>query len=236
MIKLGYSESLKRKIRQDKPFGELAIPTWDLIARAIKEKKTEEALDLLEYARGETRRDNDGLVSFTEIVLSYLPKFGEQEVFKVITERSLPKIKEFLSVTHGVEETLIRLTEAQRGHHAEFVVTEEPDRYVVRYDPCGSGGRLKRLRPVGVTSKPYPWSWGKAGVPYYCCHCCIQWEIIGIELQGSPIRITLPGDRPEDPCTHLYYKKPEFIPEEYYTRVGKKKGAKSESVPLGPKK
>jgi hypothetical protein len=45
----------------------------------------------------------------------------------------------------------------------------------------------------------------------------------GIELRGYPVRITLVGDKPEDPCVHLFYKKPELIPEEYFTRIGMKK-------------
>jgi len=34
------------------------------------------------------------------------------------------------------------------------------------------------------------------------------------------------GERPEDPCVHLFYKKPELIPEEYFKRVGKTKPTK----------
>jgi len=51
-------------------------------------------------------------------------------------------------------------------------------------------------------------------------------DIIPIELRGYPIRITIPGDKPEDPCIHLFYKKPELIPEDYFTRVGKTKTIK----------
>jgi len=28
------------------------------------------------------------------------------------------------------------------------------------------------------------------------------------------------GEKPEDPCIHYYYKKPELIPKEYFTRIG----------------
>jgi hypothetical protein len=117
-------------------------------------------------------------------------------------------------------ETLHRITEIKRNHGGIITVTEEPDRYVVKDDPCGTGGKLRRIRSVGTMKQAYPWSWGKSDIPYYCAHCCVLWTIIPIELRGYPIRITLVADRPEDPCVTLYYKKPELIPEEYYTMVG----------------
>ena len=119
-----------------------------------------------------------------------------------------------------MEETLERCTYSQKGHHANFTIVEEPDRYVVTYDPCGTGGKLRRTRSVGTTKKAYPWSWSKSGVPYYCTHCCVHFETIATEIRGYPIKIALPGNKPEDPCVHLFYKKPELIPEEYFTRIG----------------
>ena len=223
MTKLEMSEALQRIIRKD-DVSELTIPTWDLISEAIKAGRTEEALELLEYVHYETRDNNDTYVSMAEMLINHIISLGdEEEAMKIWYQRAVPKIKSWLSTTTGVEETLRRCVELQRGHHGDLTIVEEPDRYVVRYDPCGSMGRLRRIRSVATTKKAYPWSWGKAGVPYYCCHCCIQWEIVAIELRGYPIRISTPGDKPEDPCVHLFYKKPELIPEEYFTRVGMKK-------------
>lgn len=227
MTRLETSEALHRKIRKDAP-ADLAIPTWALIASAIKAGKEKEALDLLDYARVvENQANNDSFVSFVEMILTHLAtNFGEEEIPKILTQRYKPRMEEFLATTHGMEEVIQRCTESQRGHHAKSTITEEPDKFVIRYDPCGSGGRLRRTRKVGTTKKAYPWSWAKAGVPYYCCHCCVSWEISAIELQGYPVRLTLIGDKPEDPCTHLFYKKPELIPVEYFTRVGMKKDPK----------
>lgn len=226
MIRLERSEALKRNIRKDDP-ADLAISNFDLVSGAIKAGKTDEALNYLDYACAESQANNDSFVMFVESVLTYLANnFGEEEVFKALKPRYEARMKEFLATTHGVEEVLHRCTESQRRHHAVFTVKEEPDRYVVTYDPCGSGGRLRRTRSVGVTKKAYPWSWGKTGVPYYCTHCCVNWEMTAIELRGYPVRITLIGDKPEDPCVHLFYKKPELIPEEYFKRIGMKKDPK----------
>ena len=129
-------------------------------------------------------------------------------------------------MTPGVEETLQRFTEYQRSNFSDFTVVEELDRYVVRLDLCGSGGRLMRAKNVARTQKAYPWAWGRSGVPYYCVHCCVAWEIIPTELRGYPFMIHLIAEKPEDPCVQLYYKRPELIPEEYFTRLGMTKTIK----------
>ncbi len=216
-------ETSNRRMRKDDP-EDLAISNWELVSRAIKAGKVDEALDFLEYARVVSQANNDGFVSASDENYTYIAgNYGEEEILKIMKPRYHAMMKEFLSTVHGTEDMLQRCTEFQRGHHANFTVRDEPDRYVVTYDPCGSGGRLRRTRSMGVTKKAYPWSWGRAGVPYYCTHCCLHFEIIPIELQGYPVRVNLIADRPEDPCVHLFYKKPELIPEEYFERVGMKK-------------
>ncbi len=125
------------------------------------------------------------------------------------------------------EELVVVIAEEFRAHFSgpgregAIWVIEEADRYRIVLDPCGSGGRMRKTELFGVTKKTYPWSWNKSGVPYYCIHCAVMWEIIPIELRGYPIRINLCPDRSEDPCVHLFYKRPQLIPEEYFTRVGK---------------
>jgi hypothetical protein len=220
MIRLEKSDVLKRKIRRDDP-ADLARSNFDLVSEAIKAGKAEESLEFLEYARIESQANNDSYVSTIEYLLTSLASFDEEGLFKFLKPRYEGKMREFLATSRGVEDVLQRCTEAHRRHHGVFTVKEEPERYMATYDPCGSGGRLRRTRSLGTTKKGYPWSWGKAGIPYYCLHCCISWEIAAIELRGYPLRITLIGERPEDPCVHLFYKKPELIPEEYFTRIGK---------------
>lgn len=225
MIRLQKSQALQREIRQDDVV-ELATPTWDLISEAMQAGRTQEALRLLKYARLESERNNFSMVSFAEEALTHVAGIAEAEVEKLIRQRYFANVRDWLAATPGTEETLQRCTESQRSHHASFTVREEPNRYVVTYDPCGSGGRLRRTRDLATTKQAHSWSWSRSGVPYYCCHCCLKWEIIPIELRGYPLRINLRGDRPEDPCVHLFYKRPELIPEEYFTRVGKVKTIK----------
>ncbi|MFH1088071.1 MAG: hypothetical protein V1737_05760 [Chloroflexota bacterium] len=226
MVRLKRSEALKRLIRAD-DLADLGIPTWDLIRQAIEAGNKKDALAFLEYAQEASQRNNDTLTSFIDDALTHLAStFGEEELEKVFRKRYQRRAEEWAAAKPTAEEALQRCVDSQRGHHASFTVVEEKDRYVMTYDPCGTGGRLRRSRKGATTKKAYPWSFGKSGIPYYCCHCCIHWEILPTELQGYPVKITLPGNRPEDPCVHYLYKRPELIPEEYFTRIGKKKTIK----------
>lgn len=225
MIRLGRLAALKRSIRKDDP-PELSVPTWDLISGAIRVGRNREALQFLEYARSESERNNNRLAEFVDDAITFTAGIAEDQVEKLLRQRHTPAVAEWLAATPGAEETLQRVTESQRAHHAKFTVKEEPDRYVVTCDPCGTGGRMRRTRTMGTTKKAYPWSWGRSGVPYYCCHCCVKWEILPIESRGYPLVVILCGDRPEKPCVHLFYRKPQSIPEEYFTRLGKTKTAK----------
>ena len=88
----------------------------------------------------------------------------------------------------------------------------------------GSGSRVGSPYNFGKTSKPYPWSWGKANVPYYCTHCCLWHEVMSTEVRGYPLRITeSPLDDYQQPCRSYFYKDPESIPQKYFERIGFKK-------------
>jgi len=225
MVRLEKSKALGRLIRQDDA-AELGISTWKLVREAIQAGKVDEALKYLNYGCSEVKMLHDSMISFVDDAFTHLAGFGEEEIYEVVKKRYYPVVRRWLSETPGLEESLQRAVEFQRGHGGSLTVTEEADRYVVRCDPCGSGGQLRRTKDVGTLGKTYPWAWGKSGIPYYCAHCAVLWEILPIELRGYPIRISELGDKPEDPCIHYYYKKPELIPEEYFIRVGMAKTIK----------
>lgn len=220
MISLEKSDVLGRAIRRG-DVQELAKPTWQLVREAIQAGRTEEALTFLDYAYFEFKSVHDSLCVWVDVAFSQLAQFGEEEIYNVVSKRYGPRMRRWLIDTPGAEESLERGMEYHRAHGGNLTVQEEPSRYVVTLDPCGSGGQLKRKTDFGIAQKAYDWTWKKSGVSLYCSHCCVMWEIIPIEVRGYPIRITNIGEKPEDPCVHLYYKKPELIPEEYFTRVGR---------------
>jgi len=225
MVRLENSQALGRIIRQDDAT-ELGIPTWTLVREAIQAGRIDEALKFLDYGCREAKTVHDSMVSFVDDAITHLARFGGEEIYKLFRKRYYPMVSRWLSDTPSVEESLQRSIETQRGHGGNCTVTEESERYVVRCDPCGGGGQLRRTKDVDTIKKAYPWTWGKIGVPYYCVHCCVFMEILPTELRGYPIRINLFSDKPEEPCIHYFYKKPALIPEEYFTRIGMTKTIK----------
>jgi hypothetical protein len=139
--------------------------------------------------------------------------------------------------------------EAMRAHLVgperlgNMQLTEHEDRWVIAFDPCGSGGRGQRGDPVegtpsrsdppyefGVTKERHDWAWNEVGVCYYCAHCCLTNELWAVEQWGAPVRVTdsplHPGETvgPDPkPCTWTIYKSVDAVPAEAYRRIGRSK-------------
>ena len=126
------------------------------------------------------------------------------------------------------------------GRTGRVEITEEADRWVLSFDPCGSGGRTYRdddargprmLPPYGfaVTTEAHDWAWGKKGVCVYCVHCCQLNQRMPIRRFGYPTRVIDPPTWPEaragGVCRWSVYKDPSLVPAEAYTSVGYEKPA-----------
>lgn len=214
----------------------LVKSNWDLVREALKKSGDEKTLKLVEDGLALAKSHHDSLVSFAGIALNYVAQCDEEAIEKLYRERYGPMAEEWLSSTPGVEESVQRFAKVAENPFYKVTVIEEPDRYVMTLDPCRSGGLLRHgmrtvsgqltASSIGTTRKAYPWSWGKSGVSYYCIHCCMAFEVIPIELRGYPISVIQYAEKPEDPCIRFFYKRPELIPEEYFTRLGKVKKIK----------
>ena len=126
------------------------------------------------------------------------------------------------------------------GRMGAIEITEEADRWVLSFDPCGSGGRTyrdddpkgPRMQPpygFAVTTEAHDWSWGKTGVCVYCVHCCQLNQRMPITRFGYPTRVIDPPTWPEaregGVCRWSIYKDPALVPDEAYTSVGYEKPA-----------
>jgi len=138
--------------------------------------------------------------------------------------------------------------EAARGHlfgpgrRGEVELVEHEDRFVLRFDPCGSGGRVvrgdeiegtpSRMEPPygwSVSEEPASWNHYTKVVCLYCAHCIVLMEEMPMDRFGYPVRAIDPPIYSADPssnnqkCQYTMYKDPTAVPVEIYERVGRRK-------------
>jgi len=200
------------------------LSTWEMVRGLLKAGEIDEAILMIDQGLSEGKEVHNNLVNsvgdYLKYFFSILP---EEKLETILRERYFPTAKRNVEAKASVEKIMLGFIRYQRANNSVVSIKDEPDRYVVTYNPCGSGGFLIKNRPELKLDKAYPWSWSKPGVNYYCLHCCIAWEIIPTELRGYPLYIHLPPEHPEAPCIQFHYKRPELMPDEYFTRIGKVK-------------
>ncbi len=249
MAKLVKFEKLGRIIRQD-DWPDLGDATENMIVKAIDEGRLEEAKALVRYSFSEGKAIHDTFCDWIwDILTKTADQHGEEAVYHLCrkTQQTWMMKRTWKAMLKmSVEERVYLNAEAMRAHRSgpkqdgDIEILEEKERYSIKIDPCGSGGRMRRGDPVdgtrsrlsppynfGVTKKVYPWSWNRKNVPYYCIHCAVN-EILTIEWGGYPLWVTGYSDDAFEPCYWHFYKDPGLIPDEYLNRLGfKKTGRKS---------
>ncbi len=244
-----------------------ASPRWEalgvaagLLANRIRAFETEadDAIRALRELRESWRRLHDRSADFQAALLTFVAvRFGEariEDCYRHVLEPYLQeRYRPFDVREQPYEDTVYRnlyLTfEAMRAHlcgpgrEGNLELEEHEDRVVVRFDPCGSGGRMQRGDSIegtppraeppyrfGVTQAEHDWAWNEKGVCYYCAHCCFALERWPAEQWGHPIRVVdsplypdeATGEHPKQ-CTWTIYRSLEAIPAEAYERIGRRK-------------
>lgn len=238
------TQTLGRKIRKE-PLEQMGKSSWDILIEEIEAGNAENALTLVDYMMIEGKNLHDGYCDWLWADMDFVARnYGEEEIPKMIRNAYAVLSKSCYKPIPGtgLADMVMIGAEFNRSHkggpgeRGNITITEDDEKYIMTFNPCGSGQRMRRTGEIdglpprneeplnlGVTSQPYTWSWSKAGVPYYCAHCCVMNEQITSEGLGYPLRVTMYSDDPSVPCAFHYYKNPDNIPEEYFTRIGKVK-------------
>jgi len=241
---------------------------WDGFNRLIAEVCTaceaedaEAARSLMATAKEVWRQTHDRDVDMTYCYMSETAaRYGDDAIPRMYDRVLLPlfawRYEKFDIDKHpwdeGLETLMYVACEAMRGHlvgperTGDFELEEFEDRFVLRFDPCGSGQRTIRGDWIENTparmEEPYNWrvaeeerDWNHftKGVCLYCAHCVILMEHMPIDRFGYPVRVVDPPVYPDtnrDPnvrqrCQWTMYKDPTQVPEEMYTRTGRVKPA-----------
>ncbi len=248
--------------RQD-PLDNLGVRTVDLVKDAIKEGKKELAKDLVDYYYfWETKLVLDANVDLVGGLPSYwMENYGEDTVYEVYrrmlggnrprtapTERRDARPALDTPFDHAMNHALLMVRPHRMGKldgTGGFVVEEYEDRWEVQWDPCYTGGRMRRGDQVSgtppyteapynyyVTKLPHTWTFGKFGLTGYCIHCYLMHALSSIESTGylSQWVVAYPED-PWKPCPYIAYKELDWIPEEYYNKLGKTKPPVAKPIP-----
>jgi len=230
----------------------------DFTAASYREQP-KEAKQRLDVMKETWRQCHDRDVDHTYALMSLIKEQLGEPAIRDMYDRVLPPLfvwryEKFDVDKHPWDESLEILMlvacEAMRGHlvgperTGDMELIELDDRFVLRFDPCGSGGRTLRGDPIEGTGPrmqpPYDWtvteekhSWNHytPGVCLYCTHCIILMEEMPMDRFGYPVRVIDPplydadrtsvGEAPK--CQWQMFKDPTQVPAEYYERVGRTK-------------
>jgi len=229
------------------------------VSAATYREQATEAWGLMETAKETWRQAHDRDVDHTYALMSLvMEELGELAIREMYDAILLPlfawRYEKFDIDKHpwddGLEVLMLVACEAMRGHLSgpertgEMELVELEDRYVLRFDACGSGGRTirgdwvektpSRMEPPydwKVTEEGHDWNHDQPGVCLYCVHCIVLMEEMPMDRFGYPVRVIDPPIYPDtnkDPavrqkCQWQMFKDPTKVPEEYYTRVGRTK-------------
>jgi hypothetical protein len=235
MTKLEHCKPLDRDLRRGEP-EELGVRTEELLLAALDQGNDQDAIDLAGYLLDETAMmveyQPELLNALWTWVATNLSEEQLQQMIRRIAELDAWQV-EHMAQKHKTGRTMsvieyARLHEAEhkRAMRTGFTITEEPDRFKMVFTNCRMA-RLRRARDadgnqpacLGKTQEPHAWSWGRAGVAYWCTRACTA-EQLSIEKRGYPWMVTECALKDEDPCIRYLYKNPEDIPEKYYEQLG----------------
>jgi hypothetical protein len=214
-----------------KELKELSMFNLDKVLRALDKKDIEEARKYAQIMEEEAKHAHDLMVEFVYVLLSYIGKnYGEEEVVKAMRSRHGVRAQVAERMLGMKPEDAVRFkTMVHRGHHSQMTLTEEEERFVLKLDPCNTGGRLFRDgldQPpfnLGKFRKKLPETWNQTEVPYYCGHCAMH-AIMGVQKGAPhPTWVYRRPRNPQDPCYQYCYKRTRDVPEEYFNELGLKK-------------
>jgi len=213
------------------------------IDAAIDEHRQEDFDRLLEEHVAEVKLIHDIVCDWAWGLLTVIGReWGEENLGEVQRQTLEPWVTVRYEALKEMDATqIMQITvEGMRGHFTgpgrtgSVDVTEEADRYVLSFDACGTGGRMRRGDPeMGSGSRydapyefmtvdgAYDWSWNQEGVCAYCTHCSVVNQVLPIENIGRPMRLTEYPQDPDDPCRWIIYKDGREFPDLAYTAVGK---------------
>jgi hypothetical protein len=197
----------------------LATRHIDRLRQAIAAGEQDEALRLLDTVIEGKKGYHDFAVRWTAMLLQRLSDLGGPEAVREAHEEFantfVPEVvarwRERRKVDPGAPfplEEFIRQRSIMwdLSHDNVFSWEEDDEKFVLRLEPCESGGRLLFEERYAKSKAEYPWTNGKE-FGFYCQHCLVMWENQPKELEGGPRILFSPPRRPGEACVQHFYKR-----------------------------
>ncbi|HIJ63206.1 MAG TPA: hypothetical protein HPQ04_10990 [Rhodospirillaceae bacterium] len=192
---------------------------------AIREGRIDDAIRGVGeiWAEGRPIHDFYGDMSavFCDFIAQELGEEAVEKAWRYLGERLWKPVFEAAAAA-GAEPLAGLYAMFLRSHGYDFRVEEDDEKITFLLDYCPSGQRLMMegklegdsRHPLnhGVSKKPYPWTFGKTGVPYYCGHTELWFNSMPKEW-GNPIMSTQFGEFDADgkvtgsPCRTFFWKR-----------------------------
>ena len=227
----------KNRVFTEKQLKDMGTRTLDLALDAIDAGDKDKAKELTKRMREEFQGLHDAYMFWVSALLSHIyRRYGidaleEAEIEAHGTEgralgRGAPGGAGGEMDFRARVETMAR---GLRGHLQPITIEEDDEKVSLTMNPCGSGQRIyarfadEPAIGLATVAGPHAITWGKKDFPIYCVHCPVL-EMLAIERTGYPLPAVVPAGKVGAGLCHFYiYKDPEAIPEEFYTRIGRKK-------------
>lgn len=210
------------KIKTDRQFTpeelqKMAISAAERAAAASEEGNAVLALHLCGEADRERFLWRDFSLYLVTALLSAIGRqMGTKDLYQALRAHGerymgslIPRLK-----TQGFREKIENTARVWRAQGSSFRFEEDAEKLTLTL-VCGSGGGLLKRGAYGPphhflkVEEALPMTWGRKGVPVYCCHCAVNHEIIPRDLGEAPTFLAFPPSRPGEPCIQYFNKSPD---------------------------
>ncbi len=219
-----------KRLFTDKELKEMGTRTLDAVMAAIDAGDKKMAKELAQRMYKEFNHLHDGYFFWVTGLQTYIYK-----------KMGVEAVEEAERFAHGIEAKVVftppektdlrsrveHLAGGLRGHLQPITIKEDDEKITVTMKPCGSGERLITMGGYDLglarVKKAHRITWGQKDFPIYCVHCPVM-EMMDIENSGdfgSAHFISDPIGK--EHCQFVFFKNNKDIPEDFYTRIGKKK-------------
>lgn len=210
--------------------------TFNKLSNAVDVKDSLLALELVKKYHSQALIYHDALITFTYSYPTTVLGFSGEKIAIEVCNGSIARnplwngMWELTKILTPVDLAAF-LADHLRFHFSgdnregQIQIIEDDKKIRLVFDPCGSGGALRRRLKNNVVKlkEKHQFGWNKCDeVNLYCSHCALN-EKKSIDMFGYPKLVVEFQADENKPCGWTMYKNEADVPAEVYTRLGLKK-------------